>query len=98
MILAIINNKGGVLKTTTAVSLAAGLSIYHGLKTLLVDLDAQASAAMSVGVDWNDLSPSSADLVLKDIPAKNLIRETSIKGMDLITGSMDLVNADHRFV
>ena len=94
MILGVINNKGGVLKTTTAVNLAAGLSLYHGLKTLLVDLDSQASASLSLGVDWRNLSPSSADLVLNGAPTKNLIRKTSTENLSLITASMDLVNAD----
>jgi len=59
MILSIVNNKGGVGKTTTAVSLAAAFA-RQSYKTLLIDLDAQGSASLSLGIARADLSPSSA--------------------------------------
>jgi len=67
MILALVNNKGGVAKTTTAVHLAAALAA-KGLRTLLVDLDSQASASLALGVSRADLSPSTADVILVPVP------------------------------
>ena len=93
MILALINNKGGVAKTTTAVSLAAAL-VEDNQKVLLVDLDSQAAASLSVGFRRAELKPSSADILLRDEPIRNVIRSTRITGLDLIAGSNELANAD----
>ena len=93
MILAIINNKGGTGKTTSAVNLAAALSI-NGEKTLLIDLDGQASASLSMGVERAAFSPSITDAILAGKPLTPLIRKTGVEGLDLITGSPDLANAD----
>ena len=55
MILAMVSNKGGVAKTTTATNLAAGIA-REGRRVLLVDLDSQASASMALGVARRDLA------------------------------------------
>jgi len=91
----VINNKGGVGKTTTAVNLAAGLS-DRGRDVLLVDLDSQGSASVSVGVDHDDLSPSSADVLFGDVSIEEAIRSTRRPRLDVITGSLELANADVR--
>jgi len=93
MIISLINNKGGVGKTTTAVNLAAGL-IGKNRRILLIDLDSQGSASLSLGIARHDLPPSSANVLLNRVPIQTVIRKTTIKGLDLITGSMDLANAD----
>lgn len=89
MITALISRKGGVGKTTTAVNLSAALAA-QGLRVLLVDLDSQASASLSLGVDRANLAPSSADVLLNGLPAAQTVRETSIPGLHLITASVDL--------
>jgi chromosome partitioning protein len=93
VITALVSRKGGVAKTTTAVSLAAALA-GRGHRVLLVDLDSQCSASFSLGVSRDQLAPSSADLLLRDVPAPALVRSTPVPGLDLITASVDLMAAD----
>src|SRR6188474_3464965 len=93
MITALISRKGGVGKTTTAVNLSAALAA-QGLRVLLVDLDSQASASLSLGVDRADLAPSAADVLLGGMPAGQAVRGTTVPGLDLITASVDLVKAE----
>jgi chromosome partitioning protein len=89
----IINNKGGVGKTTTSVNVAAGLA-RRGRRVLLVDLDSQGSASIHLGVPNHDLRPSMADVLLEGTPAREVIRSTGVDTLDLLTGSLDLANAD----
>lgn len=93
MILALINNKGGVGKTTTSVNLAAALSAV-GQRILLVDLDSQGAASLSCGVRRTELKPSIADVLLHSLPLKDAIRKTAMKDIDLLTGSAELSDAD----
>lgn len=91
----VINNKGGVGKTTTAVNVAAGLA-DRGRRVLLVDLDSQGSASVSLGVGQDDLAPSSAEVLFGETPIEEAIRPTELDRVDLITGSLELANADVR--
>ncbi|HYG75568.1 MAG TPA: ParA family protein [Planctomycetota bacterium] len=93
MILALINNKGGVAKTTTAVNLAAAIATQKQ-RVLLVDLDSQAGASLCMGVRRADLQPSVADLLVRDMPIREVIRKTSLENLDLITGSNELAGSD----
>jgi chromosome partitioning protein len=94
-IVPVINNKGGVGKTTTAVNVSAGLA-RRGRNVLLVDLDSQGSASVSLGVDQEDLAPSSAEVLFGEVPIQEAIRPTGRENLDLLTGSLDLANADVR--
>lgn len=93
MIIAVMNNKGGTGKTTTTVNLSAALAMA-GHTVLLVDLDSQASASLSLGVEYHHLNPSVADVLFDGTPAERVIRHSNISQLDMITGSMALAHAD----
>lgn len=93
MIISVINNKGGTGKTTTCVNLSAALAKL-GYLVLLVDLDSQASASLSLGIKYCDLSPSVADVIFDRVAIETVIRKTNIQRLDLLTGEMQLVHSD----
>jgi chromosome partitioning protein len=93
VICALISRKGGVGKTTTAVNLAAALAGL-GHRVLLVDLDSQASASLSLGVARENLAPSIADVLLGGMAAADAVRPTATAGLELICASVDLIHAD----
>ncbi|NLO56967.1 MAG: ParA family protein [Thermovirga sp.] len=93
VILSLVNNKGGVGKTTTAVNLSAQLA-RDGKKVLLVDLDGQGSASRSLGLEREDLHPGTAEAMLEGLPIEEAVKGSYIPGLDLLAGSMDLVSTD----
>jgi chromosome partitioning protein len=92
MTVALINNKGGVGKTTTAVNLAHALA--SKLKVLLIDLDSQGSASFSLGVARDELRPSIAECILRGSRLANVIRPSSIPNVDLVCATLDLTSVD----
>lgn len=93
MILALWNNKGGVGKTTAAVNLAAGLA-RHGKRVLLVDLDSQCSASISLGLGRGGESGNMADVLMGRGSLGAAIRATAMPMLDIAPGGPDLANAD----
>jgi chromosome partitioning protein len=91
--LSIINNKGGVGKTTSAVSLAASIAA-KGQRVLLVDLDAQGSASLSLGLTRTDLHTGAAEVLLEGHMVKDAVRPSLVSGLDILPGSMKLASAD----
>lgn len=92
-IIAIVNQKGGVGKTTTAVNLTAALGI-KGKKVLLVDADPQGNSTSGFGINKREVHSSSYDLILGTKPASEIIIKTKFKGVDIIPSSMDLAGAE----
>ena len=91
-VLAVANQKGGVAKTTTVVNLAAAL-VATGVRVLVVDLDAQACATFSLGLDPEDLDSAGADALLRGEGAAPILRTPD--GIDLLPATIDLAAADH---
>lgn len=93
MIISCIQSKGGNAKTTTSVNLSHALTM-HKQKVLLIDLDSQGSASLSLGVPRGELNPSIAEVLIEDMPIEDAIRETTVENLHIITGSMALANFD----
>jgi chromosome partitioning protein len=96
-IYALANQKGGVGKTTTAVNLGAYLSAA-GKRVLLVDLDPQANATSSLGVDRKSLAHSTYDVLLDGLPAREAVLLTKQTGLDLIPSAPALAGAEVELV
>ncbi len=89
-IIAVVNQKGGVGKTTTAVNLTAALT-EMGKKVLLCDFDPQANASSGFGIDKRKLNKSIYDVVVNDHPTKDAIVHTRFG--DVLPSSADLAGA-----
>jgi len=92
-ILGVVNQKGGVGKTTTAINLSACLAL-EGLRTLLVDCDPQANASSGIGFQRDDNRRSIYDVLMGDCPAEQVILPTEIDHLWLLPGSKNLTGAN----
>jgi chromosome partitioning protein len=100
MILSMVNQKGGVGKTTSTVSLTAALT-QLGKKVLLCDFDPQANATSGLGVEKSQVKNTIYDVIINDTPAKNAIIHTKFgdllaSGADLAGAGIELVSLDRR--
>ncbi len=92
-IIAIANQKGGVGKTTTAINLATGFAAV-GKKTLLIDLDPQGNASTGLGIDPNDRSPSTYDMLINSVRLEAVERDTEIPNLTVLPSVVDLSALD----
>lgn len=90
MIYAVVNQKGGVGKTTTAVNLAACLA-EAGERVLLVDIDPQANATSGLGLKTD--GPNTADVLLDDEPVSSARTPSRVQNLDVVPSSPDLAGA-----
>lgn len=95
--IAIVNQKGGVGKTTTAVNLTASIG-SKGHKVLMVDIDPQGNATSGLGVDKRKLEKSAYDILVNDADAKDVIINTTFKNVDLLPANMNLAGAELELV
>ena len=96
-ILGIINQKGGVGKSTTAVNLAAALG-SAGKQVLLVDLDPQGNATSGLGIDKGEITRCIYDLLLNDTPLHEVIIPDVAPGLDLVPATINLAGAEVELV
>ncbi len=96
-ILAVVNQKGGVGKTTTAINLAAAF-VECGARVLLVDLDPQGNASTGLGVAPAQRKLSTFDLLVDEVSIGEVVQETTISGLFLCPASSDLSSADIELV
>ena len=92
-IVAVINQKGGVGKTTTAVNLAAGIGIC-GKKVLLIDADPQGNSTSGMGIDKRNATVSSYDLLVTGAGAKSATVVTEFQNVSVIPANIDLAGAE----
>ena len=96
-IMAVVTQKGGVGKTTSAVNLASALGEL-GKKCLLVDIDPQGNATSGVGVDKRQVKLSTYDLLTGQSPAEPAVRQTAFANLWVIPASVALAGAEIEMV
>ncbi len=96
-IISIVNQKGGVGKTTTAVNLSASLCAAERT-CLLIDCDPQGNATTGVGINPASLKKGLYDLVMGSLPVEDVIIGTTLSGLHLIGATGDLIGAEVEMV
>ena len=97
-VVAICNQKGGVGKTTSTINLGAALTEY-GRRVLLVDFDPQGALSVGLGVASHHLDRTVYNLIMEqNVPVDEVVRPTSVPGMDLLPSNIDLSAAEVQLV
>lgn len=92
-IIAVLNQKGGVGKTTTTINMGAFMA-KQGKKVLLIDLDPQGNATSGLGFDKLELKLTTYSLLLENADAHNVRHTTSVKNLDMLPTNSDLSGAE----
>ena len=92
-VVSIINQKGGVGKTTTAVSLAAAVGALNH-KVLLIDIDPQGNSTSGFGINKRKIANSSYDVLVNETDAREAVVKTQFKNVDIIPADLNLAGAE----
>lgn len=96
-VMAIVNQKGGVGKTTTAVNLATAMAAV-GKTVCLIDLDPQGNASTGLGIERGARKQTSYDLLMNDITVAEAVIPTQIRGLVVVPATIDLSGAELELV
>ncbi|MCJ8345338.1 AAA family ATPase [bacterium] len=97
-IISIVNQKGGVGKTTTSISVAASLSDQLGKKVLIVDLDPQGNTSSGFGVDKSNQKFCVYNALISHVELSDIIIETGIDNLDILPATIQLAGAEIELV
>ena len=92
-IIAVSNEKGGVAKTTTTMSLGAALA-ENGQKVLMIDLDPQANLTLASGLETGGITISSSNILIEAVPLLDAKHETEIENVDIIPAHPNIESAE----
>ncbi len=96
-IIAVVNQKGGVGKTTTAVNVA-GYIANKDRKVLIVDVDPQGNSTLGLGFDKENEMENVYHVLIESVPVKSVIKNTALQRLDLIPSNIDLTGAEIELV
>lgn len=96
-IISIVNQKGGVGKTTTAINLAGTLSAIN-YKVLIIDFDPQGNTSSGLGFDFSERERNIYKVLIDDEDVNKHIKKTNIPNLDIITANIDLAAAEIELV
>lgn len=96
-VIAIVNQKGGVGKTTTAINLASALA-KEGQRVLVVDLDPQGNTTSGFGVDTNQLEKTMYDVLVNAMPMADILIESGVEGVHIAPSNVESAGASVELV
>ena len=96
-IIAVVNQKGGVGKTTSTVNLAASVA-YKGQKVLLMDIDPQGNASSGLGINKRELETSSYDVIVNSLAIEKAMIKTKFENLWVLPSNMNLAGAELELV